>query len=341
MSGLRPGVVSGERCLNRAVFSTIRSARTPSTQSVTRDREVAGVLRTKDHRVMATLERFKATADPDAIYAILDRDGAVIIDDLLSPDTVARVNDEVEDAVAAADPGEQYFNPLLSAFFGEFTKQVAGVPGISRTFATDVMCNPVLLALCDRVLLPSCARYQLNLGHLLQRGPGSVDQIWHRDEAVWNDVPRPHPELQVASVIAFVDFTRENGATRVAPGSHRWPERDEARAHRIFEVPPEQTAYAEMPAGSAVVYLGGTLHGGGANTTDIARRAVHLSYCLGWLRTEENNMLSTPPAVAATLPRRAQEVLGYAVHDGIPRGGGYLGMLRLQDPVELFARGEL
>jgi ectoine hydroxylase-related dioxygenase (phytanoyl-CoA dioxygenase family) len=190
-------------------------------------------------------------------------------------------------------------------------------------------------------LLPSCARYQLNLGHLLQRGPGSIDQIWHRDEAVWNDVPRPHPELQVASVIAFVDFTRDNGATRVAPGSHHWPERNESRADRIFEVPPEQTAYAEMAAGSAVVYLGGTLHGGGANTTDIARRAVHLSYCLGWLRTEENNMLSAPPAIAATLPRQAQEILGYAVHDGIPRGGGYLGMLRLQDPVELLARGEL
>src|SRR5262249_38717940 len=161
--------------------------------------KVAIVLRNKDHRVMATLEHFNATADPDKINAILERDGAVVIENLLTPDIVARVNDEVEDAVAVADPDEQYFNPLLTAFFGAYTKQVAGVPGISRTFATDVMCNPVLLALCDGVLLPSCARYQLNLGHLLQRGPGSIDQIWHRDEAVWNDVPRPHPELQVAS----------------------------------------------------------------------------------------------------------------------------------------------
>jgi ectoine hydroxylase-related dioxygenase (phytanoyl-CoA dioxygenase family) len=96
-----------------------------------------------------------------------------------------------------------------------------------------------------------------------------------------------------------------------------------------------------MPAGSAIVYIGGTIHGGGANTTDEERRAVHLSYCLGWLRTEENNYLSTPPAVAAQLPREAQEVLGYAVHDAISRGGGYLGMVRMQDPVELLARGEL
>jgi ectoine hydroxylase-related dioxygenase (phytanoyl-CoA dioxygenase family) len=104
---------------------------------------------------------------------------------------------------------------------------------------------------------------------------------------------------------------------------------------------PDQIEVAEMPAGSAVVYSGGTIHAGGANTTDIPRRGAHLSYCVGWLRTEENNYLSTPPEVAAQLPRRAQELLGYAVHDSIPRGGGYLGMVRMQDPVELLTRGDL
>jgi ectoine hydroxylase-related dioxygenase (phytanoyl-CoA dioxygenase family) len=193
------------------------------------------------------------------------------------------------------------------------------------------------------VLLPSCARYQLNLGHLLQRGPGAEEQWLHRDELVWNDVPWPHPELQLASVVAFVDFTRDNGATRVVPGSHRWPDRGHAPAEHVIGPPPgpELIACAEMPAGSAVIYLGGTIHGGGSNVTDVARRGAHLSYCLGWLRTEENNYLSSPPEYAATLPRVAQELLGYAIHDSIGRGGGYLGMVRMQDPVELLARGEL
>ena len=242
---------------------------------------------------------------------------------------------------SAADPDAALFNPIMTAFHGAFTKQVTGLPGISRTFATDVMCNPVLLALCDRILLPSCARYQLNLGHLLQRGPGSEDQWLHRDEAVWSDVPRPHPELQLASVIAFVDFTRDNGATRVVPGSHRWPDRQLTPAEQAAQPAPDQIAYAEMPAGSAVVYTGGTIHAGGANVTEIPRRGAHLSYCLGWLRTEENNYLAVPPEVAAGLPRLAQELVGYAIHDSIGRGGGYLGMLRMQDPVELLARGEL
>jgi len=292
----------------------------------------------------AELQRFDAaSAQPDDIVAGVERDGAVIVEGLLSSDVVDRVNEEVGASLEAVDPDEELFNDVMKAFHGPFTKQLAGAPGLSRTFAVDVMCHPLLMAICDRVLLSNCARYQLNLGHLLQRGPGSDEQVLHRDELVWSDMPRPGPELQLATVVAFVDFTRENGATRVVPGSHRWPDRNLSPMEQIpgNPPPPESVTYAEMPAGSAVVYLGGTIHGGGANSADVARRGAHLSYCLGWLRTEENNYLSIPPSLAATLPRQAQELIGYAVHDSIPRGGGYLGMVRMQDPVELLARGDL
>ena len=292
----------------------------------------------------ATIARFDAlTADPDAVHAMIARDGVVIIEGLLSAEVVARVNDEVGAVLDDADPDAELFNPVMKAFHGPCTKQVAGVCAISPTFATEVMCHPLLLALCDRILLPSCARYQLNLGHLLQRGPGADEQLLHRDEAVWSDVPKPAPELQLATVIALVDFTRENGGTRIVPGSHRWADRTLSPAEQFAQAPPtaEQIAYAEMPAGSAVVYTGGTIHAGGSNTTEIPRRGAHLSYCLGWLRTEENNYLAVPPAIAAKLPRQAQELLGYAVHDSIARGGGYLGMVRMQNPVELLGRGEL
>ena len=290
----------------------------------------------------ATLRRFTAADDIELIHAALVDDGAVIIEELLRPEVVARVNAEVEPWIAAADPDEALFDPIVSAFHGAQTKQVTGMAGISRTFATDVMCHPLLLALCDRVLLPNCARYQLNIGHLLQRGPGAEHQWLHRDESVWSDLPWPHPEVQLASVIAFVDFTAENGATRIVPGSHRWPDRTLTPAEQVTATPPrpEQIAVAEMPAGAAVVYSGGVIHGGGANSTSTPRRGAHLSYTLGWLRTEENNYLSCPPAVAATLPRAAQELLGYAVHNSIERGGGYLGTVRQHDPVELLERGD-
>ena len=190
----------------------------------------------------ATIEHFHAlTADPDAVHAIIERDGAVILEGLLSAEVVARVNDEVGAVLDAADPDAELFNPIMKAFHGPCTKQVTGACAISPTFATEVMCHPLLLALCDRILLPSCARYQLNLGHLLQRGPGADEQLLHRDEAVWSDVPKPAPELQLATVIAFVDFTRENGGTRIVPGSHRWPDRSLSPAEQFAHPPPRRS----------------------------------------------------------------------------------------------------
>ena len=105
---------------------------------------------------------------------------------------------------------------------------------------------------------------------------------------------------------------------------------------------PEELACAEMPAGSAVVYLGSTIHAGGRNATaDRWRRGMHMSFVVGWLRTEDNNYLSTPPDVARTLPRRSQELLGYVAHDAIAVGGGYLGTVDLLDPsIELLRAGQ-
>ena len=280
------------------------------------------------------LERMKAHDPVDAIHAALLEHGAVIVEGFIGPAVVAAIQREVEAPLAAADPQMKHLNPALQYFFGDKTRHVSGMASVSRTYATEVMIHPTYLSLCDRVLLPSCARYQLNLGHLIARGPGSTAQLLHRDELVWVHVPRPHPELQLASMVSLVDFRAENGATRVVPGSHRWPHERKPEPDEILD--------AEMPAGSAVIYLGSTLHGAGTNTTAAEwRLGLHTSFVLGWLRTEENNYLAVPPAVAATLPRVAQEVLGYAVHDAIASAGGYLGMLGLRDPVELMQEGKL
>ena len=270
----------------------------------------------------------------DAIEQALKDDGGVIVEGFLEPDVVARIAHEVATARAAANPGMKHLNPGVQFFYGDKTRHVNGVAAHSRTFATEVLIHPLYLALCDRILLPSCARYQLNLGHLIDRGPGSQNQWLHRDEVVWSHLPQPHAEIQLASMIALDDFRVANGATRIVPGSHRWPRTRAPEAHEI--------AHAVMPAGSAAIYLGSTIHGAGANATQSEwRPGLHISYTLGWLRTEENNYLAVPPEIARELPRRAQEILGYAVHDAIATGGGYLGMLGLQDPVELMAKGEL
>ncbi|MEN3272033.1 MAG: hypothetical protein V7636_794 [Actinomycetota bacterium] len=281
------------------------------------------------------VQRIKASEPVELITEALRADGAVIVEGLLDDDLLARFNADLDPLLGDAPPGGRAFlNPVAGWFFGAQTRNVTGIAGKSRVFATEILTHPVYRAVCDEILRPSCSTYQLNVAHVLDRGPGSDQQLLHRDELVWVHLPEVHPEVQLASVIALVDFTADNGATLVAPGSHRW-ERDR-------QATPDDLVPAEMPAGSAVIYLGSTIHGGGANvTSDQCRRGMHVSYCLGWLRTEENQYLATPLDVARTLPRESQQLLGYAVHDALEVGGGYLGAVELQDPVELLANGEL
>lgn len=281
-----------------------------------------------------TISRLAASAPTEQIAACLREHGAVIVEGALEPDLLARFNAEIDPILAQVSPDRTYLNPAIDYFYGKRVRQITGVAARSRVFGAEILCHPLYARVCDAILGPSCARYQLNVAQVMERGPGAEQQLLHRDEDVWVHLPRPHPEVQLASVIALVDFRAEIGATVVAPGSHRW--------ERGRRPQPDELVAAEMPAGAAVLYLGSTLHAGGRNsTTDRWRRGMHMSFVVGWLRTEENNYLSTPPEVARTLPRRAQELLGYVAHDAIAAGGGYLGAVDLLDPIELLAQGKL
>ena len=137
----------------------------------------------------------------------------------------------------------------------------------------------------------------------------SHDRQAYRDEDAWICCPDPKPHLQIEAMYSLTDFTQENGATCIVPGSHRWPRKRKAK--------PKEVIQAEMCAGSAVYYLGRTLHGGGANNTVDNRRGMFLGFVVGWLRTEENTFLSVPIEHVYDMPMRAQELLGYKSHAGI------------------------
>ncbi|MBW2268928.1 MAG: phytanoyl-CoA dioxygenase family protein [Deltaproteobacteria bacterium] len=270
----------------------------------------------------------------DKITRELQDHGAVIVEGFLDDDTLARFNAELDPLLEATSPKRSFVNPAVEFFFGDKTRHLTGMAAQSRVFAEEILSHPISMGVCDAVLGPFCASYQLNIAHVLDRGPGAEQQILHRDELVWVHLPRPHPEIQVASIVALVDFEAEIGATLLVPGSHEWPTEREAQ--------PDEIAVAKMPAGSAVLYLGSTIHAGGPNSTkDNWRRGMHISYTVGWLRTEENQCLVAPPDIARTLPRRSQELLGYAAHDALMLGGGYLGTVDLVAPADLLADGRL
>lgn len=270
-----------------------------------------------------------------SIAEVLLDQGGLIVRNFLSEDTLTRFNRELEPFIAQAGESEQgYVNDGYAAFFGPAMRHVLAVAQKSDVFIEDVLCHPIYVGLGDIILRKSCQNMQLNVAHVLERRPGARAQLLHRDHIVWPDIGPAHPHRQISSVIALSEFTAEMGATLVAPGSHRWEPGRKPEPHEI--------AIAEMEPGSAVIYLGGTIHAGGANiTTDKNRRGMHVSFCLGWLRTEENNYLSLSMERVRRLSPLAQTLLGYAAHDGLSMGLGYLGAVDLADPIDLLAQGKL
>lgn len=257
-----------------------------------------------------TLRTIDASASADAIAAILTQDGAVIVTGALSPAQLAALNGELDVALEGVAPGLRHpTEDFFVEFYGSRTIRIDGLPARSRTF-WSLMEDSFMTRVADHLLLANCDDYLLNTAQLIQIGPGEKAQMLHRDEDAWPHLPAPKPLLQVEAMFALTDFTVENGCTRVVPGSHRWAPEREALPHEIGR--------AEMAAGSALLYLGSTIHGGGANTTaDQWRRGMFFGFVVGWLRTEENTFLTVPIDTVRQMPRRAQELLGYKAHRGI------------------------
>ena len=258
------------------------------------------------------IDRVSSSTSATELCSLLDRDGAVIVENVLSLEQLKRLNGEFESCVSATPPGIKFpDHEYFIEFYGTKTKRIDGLPAKSAAFV-ELMLSPLLTDVADHFLLPNCADYLFNTGQIIEIGPGESAQKLHRDEDAWVYCPKPKPELevQVEAIFALTDFTKTNGATHLIPGSHRWS--------RDRKGQPDEEVQAEMEAGSAVFYLASTLHGGGANrTTDVKRRGMFLGYVVGWLRTEENMFLTVPIEKVREMSTRAQELLGYKSHNGI------------------------
>jgi ectoine hydroxylase-related dioxygenase (phytanoyl-CoA dioxygenase family) len=241
-----------------------------------------------------TLLRLGPDAPVTDVAASLDEHGYALIERVLDPADV-RHRLEVLDGLFATTPTGRNF------FEGFHTQRVYAVYAKTRAF-DDLAVHPVLLAALDHALGP---HYQFSAPVALQIGPGEKAQIIHRDEDIY-PLPRPHQPVVVNSMWAMCDYTAENGATRLIPGSHGWPE--DRKPDESEAVP------ATMPAGSVLVYLGGLWHSGGANTTDRPRPGLLLEYVVSWLRPQETHLIAMQPEVVRDLPERLQELLGYNVY---------------------------
>lgn len=250
---------------------------------------------------------------PAAAVDLLRANGYAIFDRLLPEATLDRVCGELE-------PFFQATPRCQGDFYGWNTTRFGSVP-LKSPASHSLLLHEVMLDISQEVLGPHCDWYQLNLTQAVRLHPGERQQVPHRDEEMW-PCHKGGIEYLVNVMWALSDFTAENGATLLWPRSH---------FHRLSrEIDPAGAIVAEMPRGSALVYLGSITHGAGANRSALPRTGLIVSYCLGWLKQYENAFLSYPPDVAQQLPKALRDLIGYRIHR--PNLGGYEG----QDPAVLF-----
>ena len=246
---------------------------------------------------MTQLQVLKAGAGTRQVMKAMEADGACIIAGVLSQGMVERTMEEVMPYVEQTKMGQDTFS-------GKQTRRTGAL--VARSPACrEIVMNKKVLGCAQAFLKPFTERILLHLTQTIYIGPGQGAQMLHRDRLAWGEHLPKNIEPQFNTIYALTDFTAQNGATRVVPGSHKWDWEQQAA--------PEQICQAEMEQGSVLLYTGSVIHSGGENQTNESRMGLNITYCLGWLRQEENQYLSCPPEVAKNYPIELQELLGYTM----------------------------
>ena len=261
-----------------------------------------------------SIQHLPATASGEEVAAALSEDGVVVVDNLISAAAMDSVADELRPWIDATAVGPDDFS-------GRRTRRTGGLVGRSQKCRELVM-NPLVLGTCGK-FLSHATSYQLHLTQVIAIGPGEPAQPIHRDQWAFDFFTFPRGfEVQCNTLWAMTDFTEENGATRVIPGSNRFDDK--------LKFAEKDTEAAEMTKGSVLFYSGSIYHGGGANRSNATRAGINITYNLSWLRQEENQYLAVPLEIARMLPVELLRLMGYR------RGAYALGYVDdLRDPIEI------
>jgi len=240
------------------------------------------------------ISHFSPDADPAAIRDRLDTDGCAVIDDLAAVELLDALAEEVAPFVAASATGRDTYDGRHTRRTGAL---IARCPSARRLVA-----DPLVLDVVGR-FLDRASTFQIHLTQLITLGPGETAQKPHRDQMAFDNFDFPVDyHVQCNTMWALTDFTVDNGATHLFPGSSRL---DDHSGLALAE------ARAEMRRGSVLLYDGKVLHGGGANRTTEARQGVNITYAVGWVRQEENQYLACPPEITRDLDDDLLRLMGY------------------------------
>jgi ectoine hydroxylase-related dioxygenase (phytanoyl-CoA dioxygenase family) len=253
---------------------------------------------------------------------VLLAQGYCVIPELLPRETIAALDEDL-----AADFAETPF--CKGGFYGARTKRFGRLL-VRSPLARNIVQHELILGIVRRLLAPWCDTVQLNLTQALALHPGAPPQLPHRDQDMWRGSVG-EIEYLVNVMWPFTPYRADNGATIVWPKSH-------GRRALDPEAPTGEFPVALEP-GSALLFLGSTLHGAGGNASGEVRRGAIVSYCLGWLKPYENQWLAYPPEVARDFSPELAALVGYQQHR--PNLGNYEGqcpsVLLRRDLPERFA----
>jgi len=235
--------------------------------------------------------------------------GYAVIPNVLQGVEIQRVRDALAPHLERGPRGR---NP----FEGYDTQRVYCLVAKSRAFDRLIL-DPTVLDVTERTLGPN---FLLTATLAIDLHPGESAQDFHWDDTFYK-IPRPRPPVSISTLWAIDDFTADNGATLIYPGSQNWGDQPPA------ELP--EVVTAEMTAGSVLVYAGTLVHAGGANTSSDCRLGVSIQYCAAWGRQQENFMMALGLDGARALAPRLQELIGYSIHPP------FMGMIDGRHPIKL------
>ena len=226
----------------------------------------------------------------------LKSEGYCIIPDAIDPSVIEQLNRDL-DPIFEATPY------CVGDFYGPRTKRFGGLLKRSAR-AEGLVRHPLILELADRILSPWCDRINLNLTQAIEIHPGAPVQYPHRDQDMWQG-PKGELEYLINVMWPLTPFTPDNGATMIWPQSHVQEDQATTLVGPVA---------VDMEPGSVLLFLGSTLHCGGANRSTDIRRGIIVSYCLGWLKPFENQWLVYPREIARHFDPELAALVGYAQH---------------------------
>jgi ectoine hydroxylase-related dioxygenase (phytanoyl-CoA dioxygenase family) len=253
-----------------------------------------------------------STVDVAAHRARIAEQGYTILEDVIDPDTVAALNEDL-----LRLERELGIKPATNDFEGSNTVRIYNLL-VHGPLYEAIPVHPNVLPVVESVLDRGCLVSSLSS---ISIDPGETAQPIHADDQLI-PITKPHVPVVCNTMWALTDFTEENGATRIIPGTHLAPN-DPDYFGTYDSIP------AEMAAGSVLVWHGSLWHGGGANRSDARRVGVAMNYCAGYIRQQENQQLGIPLEIARGFSPRLRELVGYGVYNAL------IGHIDKRSPVSL------